>query len=359
MKAFNTKKIERVMNLIPYVSEKVLAISKTLAFCYKSGCIILRNKNTKELVSKKRIHSRVKSFFILERLMRLEPRVAVALSEEVFLFSDHGKILKYDARDNAVQEIHSFARGMNNPLSFCTREENGKATEIIYGEYIWNQNMDAVSIYKYDLRTWKEVYSFPANSIKHIHNVFYDCFENCYIIVTGDDDHESAIWKADVEFKNVEKIVGDSQKYRACVVYPTEKGLFYATDTPLEQNWLYFLDKNNNLHEVHKMPGPCIYGRVFRDALYLATSVEGDPTLGGWKYRLSNKLGRGVYDRYVHIYRCNKDGVVEHIAKLKKDIFPMWLFQFGNAQFPPADDGLYISTQSTVEKGTYKVKFDE
>lgn len=347
------------MNISPYVSDKVLAIGKKYAFCYRNGCIVLRNKYTKELVYRKRIHSRVKSFFVVERLMRLEPRAAIALSEEVFLFSDHGKVLQYDARDNAVQEIHSFDRGMNNPLSFCTREENGKVTEVIYGEYIWNQNKGPVSIYRYDLKTWKEVYSFPANTITHIHNVIYDSFENCYIIVTGDEDHESAIWKADINLKNVERIVGGSQKYRACVAYPTEKGLFYATDTPLEQNWLYFLDKNNELHEVYKMPGPCIYGRVFREALYLATSVEGDPTLGGWKYRLSNRLGRGVYDRYVHIIRCNKDGVVEDIAKLKKDILPMWLFQFGNAQFPPADDGVYISTQSTVEKGTFRLAEDK
>ena len=43
------------------------------------------------------------------------------------------------------------------------------------------------------------------------------------------------------------------------------------------------------------------------------------------------------------------------MANLKKDNLPMWLFQFGNAQFPIADDGIYISTQSTVEKGTYKL----
>ena len=104
------------------------------------------------------------------------------------------------------------------------------------------------------------------------------------------------------------------------------------------------------------MPGPCIYGRVFHEALYMATSVEGDPTLGGWKYRLSNKLGKGVKNRNVHIIKCDVNGDITEIAEFKKDKLPMWLFQFGNAQFPDAEDGLYISTQSTVEKGTYKIE---
>lgn len=336
--------------------EKLLAGNSKYLLTYKNGRIILRLVKDNSLVNTLKIHSWVKSFSMIERFMRLEPRIAVSLNKDTFWYTDHGAIYQYNIKSNTVDLIHSFSRGMNNPLSFCIRkDEGGGVVEVVYGEYIWNMDKGPVSIYKYDLQKWKEVYSFPANTIVHIHNVFYDTIKKRYIIVTGDEDNESAIWSADVEFKNVEKIVGGSQKYRACVVYPTNRGIYYATDTPLEQNWLYLLDNNNQMHEICKMPGPCIYGRVYDGWLYMATSVEGDPSLGRWRYRLSNKLGKGVKDRNVHIIRCNEEGKVEEVTKLKKDSFPMWLFQFGNAQFPEAEDGIYISTQSTVEKGTYKL----
>lgn len=348
-----------IMQLFYYEPEKILAINKRYSFGYKNGCLILRDVDSDKIIHKIRIHSRRKSFTLIERLLRLEPRTAVSLNDNVFLYSDHGTVFQYDVRTNTIEAIHSFNRGMNNPLSFCVRkDENNNVIEVIYGEYIWNTNKGPVSIYKYDLKEWKEVYSFSSNTIVHIHNVVYDKFEKRYIIVTGDEDSESAIWKADLQFTKVEKIVGGCQKYRACVVYPTVRGIYYATDTPLEQNWLYLLDKQNQLHEIYKMPGPCIYGRIYNEWLYMATSVEGDPTLGGWKYRLSNKLGKGVRDRNVHIIRCNQEGKVEEVAKLKKDALPMWLFQFGNAQFPEAENGIYLSTQGTIEKGTYVLRKD-
>lgn len=346
------------MNL--YIKEKLLAQNNRFLFAYKNGKIIVRRFDNKQIVQKLRIHKGIKTNPFIERLLRYEPRAAVSLNEDIFLYSDHGSIYAYSVSENSIKQQHAFSKGMNNPLSFCVKRDlSGEVTEIIYGEYIWNTEKGPVSIYKYDLNEWKKVYSFPENTVMHIHNIVFDEFNNRYIILTGDEDNESALWEADTDFHNVKMIVGGSQQYRACVAFPTSKGIFYATDTPLEQNWLYFLDKNKEIHKVYKMPGPCIYGRVFDDSLFLATSVEGDPTLGGWKYRFSNRLGKGVQDRYVHIIRCNKKGLVEEISKLKKDVLPMWLFQFGNAQFPPAVDGVYISTQGTVEKGTFEVKIDE
>lgn len=339
-----------------YIKEKLLAKNDKYLFAYKKGCLILRNAETREILSKKRIHGRLKSFTLIERLLRYEPRVAVVIDSDTFMYSDHGAIYRYDVVQNNVSKIHSFGGGMNNPLSFCVRHnEDGNLVELLYGEYAWNTKKEAVSIYRYNMRTWKKVYSFQAGTITHIHNIFYDNYKKRYLIVTGDDDKESALWEADEEFCDVKIVCGGSQKYRACMVLTTNKGVYYATDTPLEQNYIYYLDENKLLHEVYRMPGPCIYGTIWNECLYMATSVEGDPTLVGWQYRLSNKLGKGVNDRNVHIIKCDREGNVTEVASFRKDFLPMWLFQFGNAQFPSANDGVYVSTQSTVEKGTYKL----
>lgn len=104
------------------------------------------------------------------------------------------------------------------------------------------------------------------------------------------------------------------------------------------------------------MPGPCIFGKALDGKFYMATSVEGDPTQNIWKYRMSNKLGNGVKDRYVHLLEYSLNQQVKEILKIRKDIWPMWLFQFGNIQFPNVvnDKNIYICPQSTVYKsGTY------
>ena len=339
-----------------YMVEKMLAQSGKYILAYKKGYLFLKQSISKNNIQKLKIHHGIRVNSLIERLFRFEPRAAVPLNDNCFIFSDHGAIYEYSVENNSITLRHSFSKGMNNPLSFCIRKNlNGDFIELVYGEYIWNENKGPVSIYKYDLKEWKEVYSFPANTVLHIHNIIFDEINYRYIILTGDSDNESAIWESDIDFNNVRKIVGGAQKYRACIAYPTEMGIYYATDTPLEQNFLYLLSNNGLLKEIYPMPGPCIYGRIYKDSLYMATSVEGDPTLGGWKYRLSSKLGKGVKDRKVHIIKCDKYGNVSEVANLKKDNLPMWLFQFGNAQFPIADDGIYISTQSTVEKGTYKL----
>lgn len=339
-----------------YIKEKMLVKNKKYILAYQRGMLILLRADNKEFVKKKRIYTGLRANVLIERLLRYEPRAAVSLNNNTFLYSAHGGIYEYDCSNNSITLKHRFPKDMNNPLSFCERRDgSGKLIEVVYGEYKWNKNKEAVTIYKYDLRKWSKAYTFPPNSILHIHNVVYDDIRNRYIILTGDSNEESAIYESDIEFKNVKKIVGGDQKYRACVVYPVENGIFYATDTPLEQNYVFFLSNEGELKIIYQMPGPCIFGRVYNDSLYMATSVEGDPSLGGWRYRLSNKLGKGVRDRKVHIIKCSKKGDVSEVMNLKKDFLPMWLFQFGNAQFPFAKDGVYISTQSTVEKGTYKI----
>lgn len=341
-----------------FLNEKMLAKNNLYILSYNKGELFLRDANSKQLIQKKRIHKKHKSFVIIERALRYEPRVATAISDDTFLYTDHGAVYEYDAKYNSVRLVHQFREGMNNPLFFCTtRKNSGDIFDLLYGEYIWNTEKGPVSIYRYRCSKWKKVYSFPANTIKHIHNIIYDKYKGRYIILTGDENRECALWEANYDFSNVSIIGGGSQKYRACVAWPTINGIYFATDTPLEQNWLYFLSDDRKLTQVCEMPGPCIYGIVKNECLYMATSVEGDPELGKWRYRFSNKIGKGVSDRKVHILKMDNTGSVMELGTLRKDWMPMWLFQFGNAQFPySSDETVYFTTQSTKEKGTYIIK---
>ena len=346
------------MNITKMYDERLLCKTEDYLLCYKNGYIRIKNADGTNVIKEYRIHSYFKSIRLFERLLRYEPRVGIALDRKSFLFTDHGKIYYCSNENDCLRVEHSFDKGMNNPLSFCARyDEDGKIIDLLYGEYIWNTNRGPVSVYRRENDIWKKLFTFPDKTIQHIHGITYDKYRGRYLILTGDKDSESGIWEADIDFKKVEPLVRGSQKYRACLVFPTKEKIYYITDTPLEQNYVFSLDRDGIVHKVAPIPGPCIYGIIKSNALYFATSVEGNPNLGKWRYMLSNKLGPGVSDRYSHILKVSEYGAVEEIGKIKKDILPMWLFEFGNVKFPQSDDDkVYICPQSLRCKyGTYLI----
>ncbi len=330
---------------------KMLATSGGMALLYHKGKLYTQDARSmteaKYLldlpISAKRkimIHFRP-----IERLLRMEPRLAVAIENDKFLLSCTGKIYCVDIQKKELTEEMQLRSKMNNPLMFA-KKKNGN---ILFGEYFSNNDYEEVCVFERDAGKWNKVYCFPAGSIYHVHGIIVD--ENKIYIMTGDEDKDSAIWYTQDNFEHVEMLAGGSQEFRACVAFPYQDGLLYATDTPLEQNYLHKLQLKNGKwiqNVVSKMPGPCIYGTARRDGFYFATSVEPDASLSDMRYRISYKLGKGVKDRYTHIIHCTGDGQVSEAVKFKKDFWPMLLFQFGNCLFPDAelDEDLLICPQS-------------
>lgn len=322
----------------PFLRERVLYANDNEILSYHKGEIIYRaNGNERKSV---KIGNFLNFFSLTERLMRKEPRCGIKVKADLLLFSYAGKVFKYTPSQNSIIVEHEFKEGMNNPLAFLGvyNQKTGE-NDVYYGEYFWNINKGPVAIYKRTMNKWEKVYEFPRESITHIHNVIYDKYRRVFYVLTGDDDKESGIWMADAEFKRMEPILRGKQQYRACVAFPTKKGLFYATDTPLEQNNIYFLPLDSDISQrvislVYHMPGPCIYGTEQNGKMYFSTSVEPDSTLPKWKYRITRKLGKGVQSNESHIITGSEDAPFRCIASFSKDFLPLWLFQFGNIIFP-------------------------
>ena len=330
---------------------KMLAIHKGKALLYHKGKLYTQDiysENKPKLLLALPISAKRKlpvRFRLTERLLRLEPRIAMWIDGDNFLLSCAGRIYLVNVQERKLTEELQLRPRMYNPLMFA-REANGN---VLFGEYFSNNDQEEVCIYERENGKWNKVYSFPAGAIYHIHGLVVD--ENRIYILTGDEDKESAIWYTEDHFRSVELLIGGSQKCRACVAFPYQEGLIYATDTPLEQNNLYILKRINGKwvnEALCEMPGPCIYGTVRRNGYYFATSVEPDASLSSRRYRFSYKLGKGVKDRYTHIIQCTKDGKIKDVAQFKKDIWPMLLFQFGNCLFPDADldEKLLVCPQS-------------
>ena len=87
--------------------------------------------------------------------------------------------------------------------------------------------------------------------------------------------------------------------------------------------------------------------------------MEPDSTLSKWQYRFTYKLGKGVLDNATHVIKRDENGVYEEVASFKKDLLPMWLFQFGNIFFPQNESShLYGVLQGCTEGHGVTVKLD-
>src|SRR5271154_486726 len=88
---------------------------------------------------------------------------------------------------------HRIQRG-TRPLHI-TAAPSGR---IYWGEYFDNRERKEVHIYVSTDRgrTWEVAYTFPAGSIRHVHNIVYDGWGDCVWILTGDDGAECKVLRA-------------------------------------------------------------------------------------------------------------------------------------------------------------------
>ena len=69
--------------------------------------------------------------------------------------------------------------------------------------------------------------------------------------------------------------------------------------------------------------------------MVFSTTVEGDSSLNRGKFNLiSYKKGKGIKSWNSEVIVGNESSGFKSIARFKKDILPMGLFQFGTVMFP-------------------------
>lgn len=314
-----------------------------LFLAYSKGKVFIYDKEKCKRITQANIPMPLWSKFfarirVLERIFRLEPRLAFLDTQNNMCITYHGCIYKIDFYAKNVSAVYFFRPGMNAPLSVTTIKETANFhKQTVFGEY-FDGAKSRVSIISENIY-YKKVYEFVMGQINHIHGIVQDIYRDKVYILTGDTDEGSGIWESTDDFATVKPLLIGKQMYRCCVLFPTKTGLLYATDTPLEQNSIMFIDDTNKAKKIYDMPGPCIYGKEFIDIkgktqYVFATSVEPDSRKEKWPYLFTCQKGPGVKDYYVHIIIGNLEDGFYEVDKLKKDVFPMTLGQFGNAQFP-------------------------
>jgi hypothetical protein len=274
---------------------------------------------------------------VLSRFARLGAHTAIRYKEQVFFAFDK-RIFIYDIAKQTVQLDTEIARG-TRPLNFSIIENiQGFEDAVLFGEYFLNDKASPVHLYKRTGDGWDIVYTFPEKTIEHIHHVIPDPYQQCVWILTGDFGASAGIWKATDNFKKVEPVLRGDQQYRACVAFPTAKGLLYATDSQIEKNHIRLLHLKNGQpvsEVIADINGPSIYGCRLKDYFVFSTSTESALSDGSSVWQMfDRKRGPGIVEDQAEILLFDHELKIRFRHTNRKDWMPYLPFQFGSITFP-------------------------
>lgn len=246
-----------------------------------------------------------------------------------------GAIVTLSPGEKEFRISHKVIRG-TRPLHITATPDR----RLVWGEYFDNPQRNEVHIYDSTDHgaTWNIAYTFPAGAVRHVHNIVYDPWENCLWVLTGDNGAECRILRASCDFRNVDVVLSGNQQARAVALVPTEDGLYFPSDTPLERNHIYCLDRSGNVSTLGDLESSSIYGCRAGGAIFFSTMAE--PS------QVNSHANVNIYGSF--------DGTNwQKQLTWAKDRWPMGLFQYGNAFLPDGNNstGLLALTTIAVNSG--------
>jgi len=241
-----------------------------------------------------------------------------------------GAIITLRPGESEFRRTHAIILGIR-PLHI-TAVPGGAA---YWGEYFDNPTREEVHIYASTDAgaTWNVAYTFPKGSIRHVHNIVHDPWEKCLWVLTGDYGDECRILRASCDFSRVDTVLQGNQQARAVALVPTEDGLYFSSDTPLEPNYIYRFDRQGTLSQLAPISSSSIYGCRVGDQVFFSTMVE------------PSKVNR---DQNVRIYAGNMSHGWHPLLAWRKDRWPMGLFQYGNAFLPDGNNTTSFLAVTTI-----------
>jgi hypothetical protein len=256
------------------------------------------------------------------RLFRDGFHALAVLSSGGIVAAVPGAIVSLSAHETEFRSTFDITRG-TRPLHITTVPD----ATVFWGEYFDNASRDEVHIYASadGGMTWSVAYTFPSGSIRHIHNIVHDPWQNCLWVLTGDYGDECQILRASCDFATVDVVLHGKQQARAVAAVPTEDGLYFASDTPLEHNFIYRLDAKGNVSPLTAINSSSIYGCRVGSLLFFSTMVEPSEVNHGSDIRVY-----GADTRVPQQWQA--------LLSWRKDRWPMRLFQYGNAFLPDGEN---------------------
>ena len=254
---------------------------------------------------------------LLTRLLRTEITHLLILKDGSRVAIGKKGIFVARKGDNTYKKTFNVTRG-TRPLNMC---EDGNGV-LYFGEYFSNPDREEVHIFKSTDSgiTWNVCHTFPKNSIRHMHGIFYDKYEDLVWFATGDLDGECIIGHTDDGFESVTVFKEGGQKYRAVQLLFFKDFIIYGTDTEYEKNYIYRIDrKDGQEHCLQELQGSVLSSVNSDNCAAISTAVE--PS------EVNHDLNSYVW--------FTDDGVEWKVLyKEKKDFLHPKYFQYGRFKFP-------------------------
>ena len=256
----------------------------------------------------------------LNRLFRRGIHHVIQLPHDTCIVVVKGSILRIEKGEQVKSIPHIEKR--SGPLTLCYDGDSN----LFWGEYFGNPHRDEVHIYSScdGGLSFTVAYTFPPGSIRHIHGIFHDPYENTFWVTTGDTNEETGIWITDDTFRTLTKVIGGTQQTRAVQLLFTKSHVYFGSDTPLEKNHLYRMDKQTGqIEKLQELESSVFWACSVGEYLFFSTVVE--PS------RVNRCRDACIWgSKGGESWRC--------VARFRKDIWPMKLFQYGQIFFPSGDN---------------------
>ncbi|HKP70519.1 MAG TPA: hypothetical protein VJV05_14625 [Pyrinomonadaceae bacterium] len=269
------------------------------------------------------------NFRLGQRLLRFMMTNVVPLSNgEIFVTFDKtvGVI-----RNGSYISLGGLVRPCRVLRSACAIDIKG---DIYFGEYLGNDERGEMRIYRYRPGTdsLEIAYTFPPNSIKHIHGIYADPFDDSLLCLTGDDLSECRMIRTSDGFQSTETVGDGDETWRAVSILFDKDAMYYGMDAEFRANHIYRLDRaTSERQSLGEVNGTVFYSKQLGGDRFFATTAENAPS---------------QTENVAALWNVTDAGELLEVAKFHKDRWHGTLFMFGTIHFPYANkvaDKLFFS----------------
>ena len=163
--------------------------------------------------------------------------------------------------------------------------------------------------------SWKCLYQFRPDEIRHIHALLWDEYEHKIWIFTGDFNPEPQVFRADKDFLHLDRVGGGTQYWRSCHAVFSKDYVDWVMDSPLEEvRHIRLVRSSGEIIIGESFAGPVWYARRY-GSFYYASSVQ--------------EIGPSHFDKNLHLYKSSDFKNWCDIKTFKYDGWPKGYFRYG------------------------------
>ncbi len=259
---------------------------------------------------------------LFQRLFRHMYYNVVKLSERS-LFLTFGRSIGLYSGGN-IQLLKGLVRPCRVLRSGCAVDEDGV---VFLGEYLDNKERNPIHIYKYTKESiqLEVIYTFPSNSIRHVHGIYHDPHTKDLWCATGDNGSECRILRTADSFRHLEVVGEGDESWRCVGLLFSDTAVCYATDSEFQQNKIYRIDrKTGKRNELTNIEGLVYYSCALGNDLFFGVTAELRPGQKGSVHK----------GRAASLWHVSADGKTSRIFSSEKDHLSAKYFMPGTLHFP-------------------------